>query len=265
MEYDKNISLDLSNPMEKYKHRVTNNKDLVKKNPLYDLNIIPNHPSRTLFSGASGSGKTSLLMNLLVEKMFYHNYFDMIFIFSPSYHNDDLYRLFESFYEKKDEKKAKKIKTTYQIFHGIDEEVIQEVLDRQTAIITEKGIHKSPRVLFLFDDCIAEKNMKSRALLTLMTRSRHYNASVWITTQSLMKIDRSYRMQISNLFIFKPTPSEIEKIVDEFRNMHIHPDTLREYISTSTKKRAEFFHINKQAKNDEEWYRHGLQNVFICK
>ena len=54
--------------------------------------IIPIHPSATIYSGSSGSGKSNLSANLLQNELFYKKYFDIIFLFAGS--GDSLFNSF---------------------------------------------------------------------------------------------------------------------------------------------------------------------------
>ena len=63
--------------------------------------IIPRHPSVSLFSGRSGSGKPNLMLSLLTRPEFYaggngkRHYFDHIILMGPTVESDDLYKSLE--------------------------------------------------------------------------------------------------------------------------------------------------------------------------
>ena len=59
-------------------------KTKVKSRPTHDDHTVPKHPFRAILSGASGSGKTNLLLHLLKSKSLYGAFFDIIFIISPT-------------------------------------------------------------------------------------------------------------------------------------------------------------------------------------
>jgi hypothetical protein len=231
-------------------------KDNIPKNPLYDKQIICNHPARVLFSGSSGSGKTTLLINLLTQKHFFLNYFDKIYIFSPSWDLDDSWRLFEKKYEKK------KIKTEVTVHKKVEADDIQDILDQQDAEVTEKGIDNSPITLIVFDDCINEKMVSNnnKVFTTLFFRSRHMNISVWTTTQSYMKMPRAPRLQLSHLYLFSPSFSEAKKIAEENRNILVDEKSLLDMIVKATKQRYSFFGINKMVEPKYQ-YRKNLDTI----
>ena len=54
-------------------------------------NHVPKLPMRAMLLGPSGSGKTVLLQNLILD--IYKNFFERIYIFSPSVHIDTIWSL----------------------------------------------------------------------------------------------------------------------------------------------------------------------------
>jgi len=258
------IDLKITSIFEK--HKDVNKKNQVKKNNLYDFHILPNHPSRALFSGPSGSGKTNLLINLLITKHFLFNYYDTIHVFSPSYANDDSFRIFEKLYSKilPNGLVSKKIKTEIKIHPKVEEDIILDVIDSQAKYIEEHDIDKSDKILMIFDDCINEKVMKGKAITSLFFRGRHVNCSIWVTTQSYMKLDRSLRLQLTNVFVFSPSPSEVKRLVDEQRNSSVSASQLESIIVYATKKKNDFLHINKQCEQCDQ-FRKGLDELVIIE
>ncbi len=64
----------------------------VYKTPIYEIKqpkheILPKIPMRSLLVGGSGSGKTLLLINIILN--FYEGLFSKYYIFLPSIHVDD--------------------------------------------------------------------------------------------------------------------------------------------------------------------------------
>ena len=49
-----------------------------------NYNNIPSHPFRCLFTGTTGSGKTTNMIQLLIQPQYLKDYFDQIYIFSPN-------------------------------------------------------------------------------------------------------------------------------------------------------------------------------------
>ena len=196
----------------------TKKRDKVEKFALMKMNIMPSHPFRLAVCGSSGSGKSSLLVNLLI--------------------------------------------TRYEHYDTCDEEEIERILHEQREDIIEIGLDKAPKLLVIFDDCIAEKNIGSNTIKKLFTQGRHYNASVAILSQSYMRIPRDIRLQLSHLCIFLPNQSECQRIAEEQQNLYCDAKRLENIIYQACKEKHSFLFINKQA-NPHEWYRKRFDEIFI--
>jgi hypothetical protein len=242
------LSLDIKKAVKK------NAKDKIRKNSLHKKNILPNHPSRAAFIGPSGSGKTNLLTTMLLEPHMFYNYFDKIVIFSPSFDADDNYKAIAKKYDKV------KTRTEIDVHKKLNIEAINEIMEEQQDVIETDGVHKAKCILMLFDDVINEKEMNDKTLVNLFFRGRHLSISTWITSQSYKKVPRSVRLNLTHLYIFAPSADESKMISVEQRNVMISEKELDKMIRFYTKKRFNFFQINKFADLAEQ-YRHNLNFV----
>lgn len=177
----------------------TVNKDRVEPNP--NNHIIPKHPARVIINGKSGSGKTNLIINLLTKPQFYGGYFNAIFLFSHTYHTDDIWQNLNL--------------PDQMVFDKFSDKAIKDILEYQQKFI-DKG-EDTPKILFLFDDIIDDQRYyRSAALKKLFTQSRHYNASLWFSTQEYKAVYPTFRKQISDLIFFVPdNQAELEAICKE--------------------------------------------------
>jgi hypothetical protein len=179
----------------------TKHKDEIEPNQ--NCHIIPKHPARVLINGASGSGKTNMIINLLTKLHFYKGYFNAIYLFSASYFMDDVWenlRLPEGM-----------------VNDGFSESILSKRLKLQEEMVAKYGVDKSPKVLFLFDDCIDDQTYyRSKSLKTLFTRGRHLNSSTWFSTQEYVAVPPKLRKQMSDIIVFEPTNNmELERIASE--------------------------------------------------
>jgi hypothetical protein len=211
-------------------HVIDTKKHNIKQNQLMIDKVIPAHPFRLEISGASGSGKSNLLSNLMTR--FYKNYFSFVFLFSPTGAIDDL---------------AKTLKLRPQnIFTDMStaQTDLQRIYDKQESIIKNKGIDKSPRVCIIFDDIIASRTfLMSSKMLKSAAMSRHYNCSLIFCSQSYNKIPRPIRMQLSHLMFFPSKASEVELVSEEFAYPGATKWDMKQLIQTATSERFNFLGI----------------------
>tara|TARA_R110000868_G_C10961362_1_gene768522 strand:- start:3170 stop:4102 length:933 start_codon:yes stop_codon:yes gene_type:complete len=207
------------------------NKKKIKINSYMKQEIIPAHPASIIFNGRSGSGKSNLCVNLLTRKQFYKDYFDLVFFFSKTAKADDLPE-----YLNLDSKR---------IYTDFKPEVFQHIFETQEKIIEDKGIHKSPKILIILDDCISDKKfLNSGYLVKLFIQNRHLNISTWLMSQSFTRVPRVCRLQASSLFIFASTDSEVEILSTEFAPPNVHKKRMRELIGKATSDPYCFLFIN---------------------
>ena len=105
------------------------NKSKVATRPLHEEHVVPKHPFRMILSGASGSGKTNLLLHLLTTKDIYKDYFDVIIICSPTAGKlDDSYNALAT----------ANTKTVIRIVNDLNPEIIEKIMEINKKIILEK-------------------------------------------------------------------------------------------------------------------------------
>lgn len=226
------------------------NKDKIVLNAFQDANIIPRHPFSVIFNGKTRSGKSNLLITLMTKPEFYGGFFDQIYLFAGS--PDEAFKLFNV-----------KKKNTF-----IDSKVwnskIKTICDAQSKIIEKRGIHNTEKVLFIFEDIINHASFmrKSEMFTKLFVAGRHYNASVFLTTQSWTRVPRVLRLQAFGIFYFQGSGSEKRLLAEEHS-----PSTMsdREFadkiIADATKEKYAFLTIYPTL-HESERYRKGLKEIY---
>lgn len=150
----------------------------------------PRPPFRAMISGYSGSGKTNLMLDFVINK--YVDGDDSIFtggiyVMSPSIFTDKAYRAFAVI--KKD---------------WIEEDVLKMYKDIDVTIIkdiVENHQDKSPK-LVIIDDSAANPLLNKPIFIDCFLHSRQNNVSWFIMTQGFRKIPKILRNSMSDLYIF---------------------------------------------------------------
>ena len=147
---------------------------------------MPNHPFRMLMIGGSGSGKTNILMNMIVRYLD----FDKIFIYTKHL-DQDKYKWLQNFFQSME-----------------DDPDIQAVADLPIAVfkthikdmIPLEKLDKTKKNLIIFDDMLLEKDQ--RPMIECYIRGRHANASVIYLSQSYFSTPKDIRLNCTSFIIF---------------------------------------------------------------
>lgn len=229
------------------------NKHKIKVRHAMEDGVIPTHASSVIFNGRSGSGKTNLMVNLLIKPQFYgadiktkKRYFDKIYLFSPTADGgDDLARFIQ----------PDEIHTDFNVSK------LTRTIEKQAKLIKEKGLLKSPKILFIFDDIQSDAPfMRTKAFLRCFIQCRHLNISTFLCGQSWTKTPRACRLQANNIFMFPASQSEVELLSSEFSPPGLTKIRFKKLIEDATEKRYNFLHINMR-KHPKERFRHNLDTI----
>lgn len=215
----------------------SNNKDKVYITPEMKAGIIQKHAARVLFVGVTSSGKTNLMVHMLKQPRLYGNYFDEIYLFSDS--KDEAFADF-NIPEKNIFDKPKEW----------DDE-IEKLLSKQGKIIDDEGIHNSPRVLCIFEDVIHKRRWLRRQnnnkYVDFHIRGRHYNISIFTTTQSYKAIPLDARKQMDTVYYFRGPRAEDLAIVEAYTPTGYNYKDFANILADATHEKYSFLTImNKQ-------------------
>ena len=165
-----------------------------------------------VISGASGSGKSNLIINLLKStkktkdkkhKKSYRNMFNTVILVSPSAHT-----IKDSPLENvADDQK----------FNSLNEDVF-DMVDS----VTEDAIEDNEHTLLILDDVSSQLRLKEneKLLNQLVKNRRHLNLSIWVIGHRVIDLSPALRSNANLIFLFKPkTNKEIETIQSEYMMM----------------------------------------------
>lgn len=232
---------------------IETSKNKVKRDDIQEQEILPKHPFRAIMSGRSGSGKSNLLISLLINDSFYKNYFHFIFLISPTAGKlDDSFQAL----------KKSKCKSKIAIVNVLNPDTIQSIMDTNKEIIEEKGVDKAPRILIVYDDVVAHKKfMNSKSFTQSFIASRHYNASVIICTQRYNSVPRVCRLQANAVFFFKGSNSETLILAEEFCPAGYSKKEFLQVIEFAVRDPFNFLFVNDTCKDHKKKYRKNLDQI----
>lgn len=237
------------------------------QHPKPKYNVLPKHEFTMGIIAPKGSGKTTLIVNLL---LFYSNYFHTIIVFSPSLKADEKWDwvkeqpLLKENNELKDwlqhlkSKKQNKIVQTplpqndiiekEKVFTGKIPEVhffteysendLEKIMDDQQKMIDllhSYGVtkHVANRVLIVFDDLVGSSlfsSKKDNPFKKLNANHRHYSFSMMMVTQAYKEIPKTVRTQYSCIVFFEiANEKELEVIYQDFPMGYKYEDWLKIY------------------------------------
>lgn len=212
-----------------------------------DEKLHPNlmrHPHTLLVISQPRSGKTVLLSNLLANPNYYNcqEYWDEVIYCSPTQK-----------FDKTAMNVLPKLNNVIQIDDHNDLQRIDLILDdikeRQMKRLEENDPKtgkplEMDRLLIIFDDCLSYLK-DNESLSYFITKFRHFNCSIWITSQSFRKIPAVIRNCVGHVIHHKLSNiHELNKIDEEFGS-NFHPNYI-EISKAITNKKYDFVYMDNE-------------------
>jgi len=219
------VKNDLSNEIQPLDNQVTRTDE-----------PLPLRPVSYLIVGRKGSGKSTMMLNLLKRKSSpYYRAFDNVFLVSPTAKKDAKF-----------DKLVEELERDGKFYDELTEDVIDEIIQRIDTFNKEYKMEhpkSEPRNLLIIDDCIhmMPTSTTKSSINAIYTNQRHSKLTVWTCSQQLNKINRLIRTN-ADMLTFFPTDNkkEFECIQDEWS---IKPDLLKEVYDYATDRDNSFLHI----------------------
>ena len=166
-------------------------------------NVVSKLPMRAVILGLSGSGKSILLQNFILD--IYHKCFSRIYIFSPSTNVD-----YQTWQPVKDmiTKEITNNDDEQFYFDHYDEEALLNIINTQRKIIEYQKKHNHNKlfsILIVVDDFADDVKFSrnSKLLHSLFTRGRHSQISTIVATQKFNALSPIIRVNASDLYVFR--------------------------------------------------------------
>ena len=179
-------------------------------------NVVSKLPMRSIILGPSGSGKSILLQNFILD--IYRDCFSRVYIFSPSINVDfQTWQPVKKYIEK--EINANDDEQFY--FDHYDEDALSNIINTQRKIIEYQKKHNHNKlfsILIVVDDFADDVRFSrnSKLLHSLFTRGRHSQISTVVATQKFNALSPIIRVNASDLYVFRlRNYSDLQAFLDE--------------------------------------------------
>lgn len=185
-----------------------------------------------IISGAKGTGKSSLLLNML--RSYLRKHYNNIYLISPTARRD-----------KKFKKLVDELEDDGKYYDEFNEKNLGEIMDRIKAYNDTKS---KPHNLLILDDVATDlKSSSSKSLLnkTIIT-CRHLKTSVVILTQKYNKVNPLIRSNADILSIFRTqNTKELKTIMDDLPVKPEEFQVVYDYATTPDEANSNpFLHIS---------------------
>lgn len=227
-------------------HDATN----IPQPPGAKLGIIPKHPFRMYIVGGSKSGKTNLLLNLLLRPNMYNGYFNNVLIISATArHLDPSYKSLD-------------LDTDH--YFPPDVRVLAEIQKTQEEDVKKNGLINSERTLVVMDDILSFKKFcRSMELLRFAVMSRHANISIMLLSQAYHNIGKTIRLQMSSIIFFKGSNKELKVLAEDYTPPGKTLREFRELVGSVTREPFQFLSIDLELKIEEGRYKQNFDRIII--
>ena len=154
---------------------------------------MPDRLFRMLICAPSGSGKTNLLLNMIMRPLLFY---DKIYLYAKNLHQDKYQHLLKEF-----EPFSKKF--GYNIIEASNGDIIP--LDE----MDDDGFQK----IIIFDDYLNTGVKNDREIRNYFTNSRNKNCSCIYLSQSYYSTDKTIRLNCSHLCVFDLQSENEERMI----------------------------------------------------
>jgi len=212
----------------------------VKNDPTRHKLKYPIHPNLPdistgqlgLLVGKVKSGKGVLISNLLMNKNFYKDQFDMVYIISPTIYSDKTSRFLKDAFPNT-------------IYDKYSDKVIENIVKYQESFPKKDR----PFIAVIVDDFVGSVRKNSK-LNFLATRFRHYNIGLLMfISQVFRAVELPIRQNATHVIIGSPNPNEkeLKKMAEEYGDILGGSKKFMKLYKQATPNRYDFMYINIQS------------------
>lgn len=243
-------------------------------------NLLPQLPFSMLLTASKGKGKSSTLINMLINKDMLAGKFNRIVIISPTNKLDSKFNILKETEGIIKPNKAlineyKKTNKINIVDYGADKnpeyntvltdddfhekcsiDFLKDLIQEQKLVIEKFGKAVADNILLVYDDTASQKKFwNSGQVQQLIFNSRHYKVSIIITTQAYHSIPKPLRLNTSLLVLYyTANQSELKQIYEENNSNFTFKEFIKMFNTVCNKKPFNFLVVNYQ--NSELKYRY---------
>lgn len=219
-------------------------KDFMKHN---NFDNIPSHPYRCIFTGTTGSGKTTNMVNLLIHPQFLKDYFDKIYIFSPNAKTElefmEIARLNRGEVILKEDWDEMEI-----------DDIFKEMIKTAKRFKEDRSL--MPRCLLFIDDFAGHKHvMNSSLLVKIFFMSRKYSCSTWISSQRYKAVPPNLRTNAEYHVIYEQSSTQTQLIGEELSVGRFTAQKIAEAMDLVSETPYSFLFVNTRKRVNEGRFR----------
>jgi len=202
--------------------------------------LVPKPSFSMYLSASKGQGKSTCLLNLLLNKELLANKFNQIYIISPTNKLDEKMQILKEtkgiclvnqklLNKLKDKGHIKILDSSVEekeystsipeinFTDKVEPQLLKDLIAEQKKIIGMYGKSIADNILLIYDDTIsAKKFWNSEAVQQLFFNSRHYKISIIITSQNYKSLPKALRLNMSQMLLyFTANQDELKSIYSE--------------------------------------------------
>ena len=221
-------------------HMETNTEEFINRHVM-----APQWPLRLLICGQTGCGKTNLLLNLLLNYLYYNK----LYVYAKDL-SESSYMFLQEFFDDV----HRKVEEDYNMT-----ESIATFSSNKADIVHVDDLDKEYQNLIVFDDFVTQKDQDS--IIELFTRGRKKNTSVIYLTQSYYSTPKDIRLQC-NYFMFFNIGNKREVIeIEKDHAIGLTKEEFLRFFDFSTEDPYSFMMIDLKTKDKRKKFR---KNLDIC-
>ena len=227
-------------------------RDQIFKTEAQKKYIMP-PPGTTCIVGSTGSGKTTIVGNLLNQNRMLKDYFDKIYIFCLSPCTtliDNVKQIDED-----------------DMYTDDDPEKLTKLYEVNKKAVKDLGFKRAPHTLFILDDIVqSNKFMNSKILTDIFFGGTHAKCSLWCLSQNWMSIPRRLRMNSHAVILCHGVNNtEIERFATEWQSAYLKKNEFIKLVEYCLDKPYSFMFVNGTNPNKKEMYRCGFDSVLVIE